>query len=141
MRMENPIPQFSHLVEHLKDFNLAYLHLVESRISGNADREGIEKLDFLLDVWGHTFPVLIAGGFTPASAFDTVDREYKDRDIAVVFGRYFIANPDLPYRLLKGIAFTPYDRSLFYNAKVAHGYTDYEFSKEFQQEYGIKPRN
>lgn len=37
MLMHDPIPQFSHLVEGLKELSLAYIHLVESRIEGNAD--------------------------------------------------------------------------------------------------------
>lgn len=48
MKMVNPIPQFSHLIENLKSLNLAYLHLVESRISGNADIESTDKVDPLM---------------------------------------------------------------------------------------------
>ena len=41
-------PQFSHLISGLKDLDLAYLHLVESRVTGNADVEPTEKVDPLL---------------------------------------------------------------------------------------------
>jgi len=131
MRMENPIPQFSHLVKGLKELGLSYIHLVESRISGNADVESSDSLDPLLDIWGTTSPVLLAGGFKPASAFSTVDEQYKDKNVAIVFGRLFISNPDLPFRIQKGIELAPYDREDFYRTKSAHGYTDIPFSKEF----------
>jgi NADPH2 dehydrogenase len=42
-------------------------HAVESRISGNADIEGTEKIDFALDIWGWMSPILVAGGFKPDS--------------------------------------------------------------------------
>lgn len=135
MRVEDPIPQFSHLVKGLKELKLAYLHLVESRVSGNADVESSDKLDFAIDIWGNTSPVLLAGGFRPESAVETVDKQYKDKDVAIVFGRYFISNPDLPYRVQKGIEFEPYDRNSFYNPKSPEGYVTYPFSKEFQEEF------
>jgi NADPH2 dehydrogenase len=107
MRMENPIPQFSYLLQELKKLKLAYVHLVESRISGNADVEGTDKVDFAIDIWAGTSPILVAGGFKPDSARRLVDEEYKDKDVIVVFGRYFISTPDLVYRLEKGIDFAP----------------------------------
>lgn len=134
MKMDDPVPQFTHVVEHLKSLNLAYLHLVESRVSGNADLESTDKLDFLIDAWGNTSPVLLAGGYRPDSARRAVDEEYKDKDVAIVFGRYFISTPDLPFRIQKGIDLNPYDRALFYNPKSERGYIDYPFSAEFEQE-------
>ena len=34
-----------------------------------------------------------------------------------MFGRWFIANPDLPERIAKGAALNKYDRSTFYGGK------------------------
>ncbi|KAI9849183.1 MAG: Chanoclavine-I aldehyde reductase fgaOx3 [Thelocarpon superellum] len=133
MKMADPVPQFSYLVRGLQELGLAYLHLVESRIAGSQDIEATHSVDFAIDLWGTTSPVLIAGGFQPDSAKRTADEIYKDRDVAVVFGRYFVSNPDLPFRLQQGIDFTPYERPKFYNAKSADGYVTYPFSKEFQK--------
>lgn len=133
MKMAEPIPQFSYLLEGLKKLNLAYVHVVESRISGNADVETTEKIDFAVDIWGKTSPVLIAGGFRPDSARRAVDEEYTEKDIAIVFGRYFISNPDLPFRIEKGVDLVKYDRDTFYKAKSTEGYIDYPFSTEFEQ--------
>lgn len=131
MKMTDPVPQFSHLVERLKDLKLGYLHMVESRISGSATVETTEKIDFALKIWGKTSPVLVAGGFEPDSA-KRVTEEYPDNDVAVVFGRYFISNPDLPFRIEKGLPVTKYDRDTFYKAKSPDGYVDYPFSKEWE---------
>lgn len=131
MRMADPEPQFSYLVRELKKYNLAYIHLVESRVSGNADIEATEKINFLVDIWGNQSPVLLAGGFRPASAVTAVDEEFPNRDIIVVFGRFFISNPDLVFRLQKGIELTGYDRGTFYNPGKPDGYITYPFSKEY----------
>lgn len=132
MKMQDPKPQFSYFVQELKKLKLAYIHLVESRISGNADVETTEKIDFLVDLWDNQSPVLLAGGFKPDSAKRAVDEEYKDKDILVVFGRYFISNPDLVFRVEKGIEFTQYDREKFYNMGEKEGYITWPFSKEFE---------
>lgn len=137
MKMDNPIPQFSHLIKGLKELNLAYLHLVESRIAGNADIEATEKNDEFIDLWANQSPVFLAGGFTADSARAVVDKQYKDKDVAVVFGRHWIANPDLVHRIEHGIEFTPYNRDLFYNAREARGYIDYEYSDSFKAQAKI----
>ena len=131
MRMTDPIPQFSHLITGLKELKLAYLHLVESRISGNADVESTEKVDFALQIWARTSPVLLAGGFQPESAKRAME-EYPNNDIMVVFGRHFISNPDLPFRLREGLPLTPYDRDTFYVPESPKGYIDYPFSREWE---------
>ncbi|KAI1613809.1 hypothetical protein EDD36DRAFT_486613 [Exophiala viscosa] len=129
MRMDNPIPQFSHFIKELNTFNLAYLHLVESRIAGNEDVEKADHLDFAVQNWDG--PVLIAGGYNAASAQQLVDVARPDKDVVVILGRYFISTPDLPFRVRHGINLNPYNRETFYTPKSAEGYVDYGFSKEF----------
>ena len=75
---------------------------------------------------------MIGGGFKAASAKKTVDEEYKGKDIGIAFGRWFISNPDLVFRIKEGIEFTPYDRETFYNIKQEDGYTTWAFSKEYK---------
>jgi N-ethylmaleimide reductase len=69
---------------------------------------------------------IAAGGFEPDRAEAIV--EEKDADL-VAFGRYFIANPDLPQRIKLGLPLNAYDRATFYTFD-SHGYTDYPFSIE-----------
>ena len=130
MKMARPEPQFLHLVQGLKEMKLAYLHLVESRICGSADIEATEKVDPLMELWGKTSPVLLAGGFQPESAKRAM-QEYPGNDLLIVFGRHFIANPDLPFRIRKGLGLTAYDRDTFYMPETPKGYVDYPFSEEW----------
>ena len=132
--MTDLVPQFTYLVEELKKLKLAYLHLIEARTDGGSDIDvpKEESLDFLVKVWGKTSPILIAGGFDAEGAKAAVDSKYKELDVAIVFGRYFISNPDLVFKLKEGIPFVPYDRNKFYGPKQVEGYTTYPFSKEFE---------
>ncbi|KAJ6133109.1 hypothetical protein N7471_008324 [Penicillium samsonianum] len=68
MRMADPVPQFSYLIEELKGLKLGYLHVIESRVNNNVDVEKTEGIEFALDIWGQTLPVLVAGGFDAHSA-------------------------------------------------------------------------
>lgn len=131
MRMNDPISQFTDVIEKLKPFGLAYLHLVESRIAGAQDVQAssTDKLNFAIDIWDR--PLLIAGGYTPETARKLVDEEYPTKDIVVSFGRYFISTPDLPFRIQRGLELNTYNRATFYTPKVAEGYTDYPFSQQF----------
>jgi NADPH2 dehydrogenase len=135
MCMADPKPQFGYLVSELKKLKIGYLHLVEGRIDGGSDDflEGVTNT-WLVKIWDNQTPILLAGGFTPELAKKTVDETYKDYDIVIVFGRHFIANPDLVFRLEKDIPLNKYDRSTFYAPKVPTGYIDYPFSQEFLQD-------
>jgi NADPH2 dehydrogenase len=127
MRMKNPIPQFTDVIKKLQDIGIGHIHLIESRISGDTLVDGAEKLDFAYDAWKG--PILINGGYTPETARKLVE-EHVERDIIVTFGRAFIANPDLVYRVKHGLVFNHYDRPTFYT-QDAKGYVDYPFSKEY----------
>lgn len=144
MQMKDPAPQFSYYVEQLKKLKLAYLHLVEGRVIAPREdsREAdVSSVDFLLDIWGNTSPVLLASGYKTETAYKVVDEKHKDQDVAIVFGRHFISNPDLVFRVKENLPFAPYDRTSFYSAKDQNGYTTYPFSKEWEaQAKGISAK-
>ncbi|KAJ4125770.1 hypothetical protein NW765_001544 [Fusarium oxysporum] len=127
MRMKDPIPQFTDIIEKASRLNLAYLHLIESRISGSQDCQNSsgERLDFAYDLW--TGPFLIAGGYKLKEAERLVDEERPNKEIMVMFGRNFLANPDLVYRIKEGLELNPYERKTFYTSDV-EGYVDYPFA-------------
>ncbi|KAF5652538.1 putative NADPH2 dehydrogenase chain OYE2 [Fusarium sp. NRRL 25303] len=127
MRMKDPIPQFTDIINKASHLNLAYIHLIESRISGSQDYQehGSEKLDFAYDLWKR--PFLIAGGYKLKEAERLVDEEHPDKEIMVMFGRNFLANPDLVYRIKEGLELNPYERKTFYSSDV-EGYVDYPFA-------------
>ena len=129
MRMEDPIPQFTHVINKASQSGIAYLHLVEARMSGAMDYDGHDRLDFAYNLWNG--PLLVAGGYTPHEAQKLVNEKYPDKDIVVIFGRYFVSNPDLVYRIREGLEPNAYNRKTFYNCKSAVGYSDYPFSEEY----------
>ncbi|KAL2867603.1 alkene reductase [Aspergillus lucknowensis] len=131
MRMADPIPQFSDIINGASRLGLAFLHLVESRIFGASDCESNEQLDFAYKIWNG--PLLVAGGYSPASARKLVDEDYPDKDIVVIFGRNFISNPDLVYRIKEGLALAAYNRSTFYVSHSPVGYIDYPFAQGIQR--------
>jgi NADPH2 dehydrogenase len=130
MRMADPEPQFTHLISGLQPLGLAYLHLVEPRIAGNWDRTADDKesLNFALKAWAEAGPVILAGGYTAEKANEALKTSFKDKPVAFGFGRHFISNPDLPFKLASGMSPSPYQRDTFYKVKSADGYTDYPFS-------------
>lgn len=132
MRMRDPVPTFSHLTAQLKSLRLGYLHVIESRVNNNVDCEPSGDIGFILDIWGRDVPILIAGGNTSDNVLESADKKYANRDVIFVFGRYFISNPDLPYRLKNHLRLADYDRATFYKQESPEGYIDYSFSKGFK---------
>ncbi|ETS84613.1 hypothetical protein PFICI_02638 [Pestalotiopsis fici W106-1] len=133
MLMDDPLPTFEYLVRELRSFKLAYLHLIEARITGNDDGDcgGSNDCSSLIKAWENKSPIVLAGGFQPDSARRAVDETYKDYDIAIGFGRYYISNPDLVFRIKEGIELVKYNRLHFYTPKLAEGYIDYAYSPQY----------
>jgi NADPH2 dehydrogenase len=129
MRMDDPVPQFTDVIKKASQSDIAYLHLVESRTSGATDSDAQDRLDFAYDLWNG--PLLVAGGYTPLEAQKLVDESYPEKDIIVIFGRFFISNPDLIFRVKEGLKLSPYNRETFYALQSAVGYVDYPLSKEY----------
>jgi N-ethylmaleimide reductase len=118
----DPHALYRQLTTRLNDFNLAYLHVIEPRISGaDTVAEGAGPVA-ALDLGKHfTGTLIAAGGFTPESAEAAV----RDGVASLIaFGRHFTSNPDLPHRIKNDLPLAPYDRSTFY-AFDAKGYTDF----------------
>ncbi|KAA8625117.1 NemA NADH:flavin oxidoreductase Old Yellow Enzyme family [Pyrenophora tritici-repentis] len=135
MLMPEPEPTFSHLLSLLKPLNLAFLHIIEARITGNDDSDcgGQKTVRWMVEEWGNSTPVMLAGGFKPETARKTVDEVYDGYDVMIAFGRYFVSNPDLVFRIREGVVLEGYDRSVFYTPKTPKGYVDYAFCEEYLQ--------
>jgi len=128
--MDELVPQFKHLITEASMKGLAYLHLANSRWIDGAPADAGSNTNFL-EAWGKSRPVLLEGGYDSESAKKEVDVVSCDYYVAVAFGRYFISNPDLPFRIEMGIELQNYDRDTFYSPLVPRGYVDYPFSPEF----------
>ncbi|KAJ1326131.1 NADPH2 dehydrogenase [Microdochium nivale] len=133
------LEQYSYLVRELKklDLPLAYISLVEARgdpavlfLGAEQLHEG-KTLDFILDIWAGQSPVLIGGGYEPETAIQAVDGHYARWDVLIVFGRHFLANPDMPFRIRHRLPLNKYNRDTFYLPGTPVGYNDYPFSDEF----------
>ena len=157
MGMPDPRPTFAYLATALRDAHpkLAYLHVVEPRVAGAADRVVIEgeNNDFLRAIWkggesGEERAFIAAGGYTRETALRTAD----EKGGLVAFGRLYIANvrvtvhfragdvcssiyrleqqPDLPIRLQKNLTLTRPDRSTYYlrGNLTPLGYSDWPFA-------------
>ena len=76
--------------------------------------------------------MLLAGGYTPKNVWEAANRKYGDYHAAFVFGRHFLANPDLVHRIREGKALNKYRRDTFYaqGRTPEDGYTDYPFAEE-----------
>ncbi len=120
----DPMPLYTHVVKALDQLGLAYLHFIEPRSSGAGRAEvNWQNVPSAMVLFRpHWRGVLVtAGGFTGESAEAAIAQGHAD---AIAFGRIFISNPDLPYRLQRGFPLTPYNRATFYGGGEA-GYTDY----------------
>jgi len=123
----NPRDLYGYLASRLSDFGLAYLHIIEPRISGaDTVAEGQEPVAalHLRQIFSGT--IIAAGGFTPETAEATVNSGVAN---LISFGRHFTSNPDLPNRIKHDLPLTPYDRSTFY-AFDSRGYTDFKAYNE-----------
>ncbi|KAF9266161.1 FMN-linked oxidoreductase [Marasmius fiardii PR-910] len=134
--VKDPKPTYSYLVRQIKESHptFAYIHVVDPRVDGveNIEDVGDRSNDFIREIWSggnenaEGRQLISAGNFdleTGAKLADT-------KGDLVPFGRRFLANPDLPYRLRHDIPLNPYDRSTFYipGSLEPKGYTDYPFA-------------
>ncbi|RDW70507.1 alkene reductase [Aspergillus mulundensis] len=131
--------QYLYIIEQLKATvpPLAYLSLVEATgdpgaliFGGKTVNQG-KTLDFILEAWDNRSPVIVAGGYRPETAAWALEEHYKKWDVLVAFGRHFLANPDLVFRIRHGIELNRYNRATFYLAESEVGYNDYPFSEEY----------
>ena len=134
MSDSDPQQLFSYLASALNRYSLAWLHIIEPRINGSTEiQEGLPPVAAASVRKLFTSRIIAAGGFDAAEAEAILER--GDTDL-VAFGRFFIANPDLPHRLRESLPLNPYDRSTFYGGD-ARGYIDYPFFEERTEERAV----
>ncbi|KFZ06453.1 hypothetical protein V501_07399 [Pseudogymnoascus sp. VKM F-4519 (FW-2642)] len=136
--------QSSHVLESIRKqgHKLAYLSFVEPRFDpslygrtpppGHPDPFGNRKQSTLtfLEQWQNMSPVMVAGGYSAETAVQALEDTYKNYNVMIAFGRPYVANPDLVFRIKHLIPFNPYNRGMFFTPKQHEGYNDYTFSKE-----------
>ena len=124
MSDSDPEALHAHVAEGLNRFGLAYLHIIEPRMSGylliKEDQPPLATRRARQVFKGN---IIANGGFEPDSAAAAIEQGDAD---AISFGRYFVSNPDLPRRIREGLPLAAYDRDTFYTFE-AKGYIDYPF--------------
>ena len=108
---DNPAETYTALVRAIAPMGLAYLHVLQTALPNT-----FEMLRPLF-----TGPFLAGGGFTAESGDAMLAAGKAD---FIVFGKLFVANPDLPARFANKAALNTPDPATFYSSGT-QGYTDY----------------
>ena len=118
--MEDPtVPDTALLaVREMQRIGLAYIHLGEADLTDAPETP---------DQWRHdlraAFPgtIIVAGKYTSERGQKILDSGLAD---LVAFGRPFVANPDLPYRMENGVELADLDPTKLFGGD-ADGYSSY----------------
>ncbi|KAF7836451.1 putative 12-oxophytodienoate reductase 11 [Senna tora] len=122
----NPKELGLYMVNALNKYGILYCHMVEPRMKTVGEKvECPHSLVPMRKAFNGTF--IVAGGY---------DREDGNKAIAenradlVAFGRWFLANPDLPKRYELDAPLNKYNRETFYISDPVLGYSDYPFLED-----------
>ena len=118
---EDPDKTFGYVIDALNGVGVAYVHLMEPNAGDLAT--GRVQIARPTEHFRARIqcPLISNGGYDRAKAAEVLANGLCD---AVSFGTLFIANPDLPARLVQGGPFNPPDPAHFYG-RGPDGYTDY----------------
>lgn len=114
----NPQVTYGYLAQQLGKLRLAYLHCIEGQTRGpNAAAE----FDFKALHASFGGKYIANNGYDRQLAIEAIASGYADM---IAFGRPYIGNPDLVYRLRRDAPLAEADNATFYGGG-AEGYTDY----------------
>lgn len=116
---DDPVATYTHLARRLDPLGLAYLHVGYDSGYSRGTAPPFNPVDLLRAVYTGT--LLAVGGFTRASGQEAIEAGRAD---LIVYGRPFIANPDLVERFRLDGPLSTGDVRTFYGGDD-HGYTDY----------------
>lgn len=124
---DHPEETYIAAAQVLNNIGIAYIHIAEA----DWDNAPVMPAAFK-QAYRETFSgtLIYAGKYTKERAAEALQNSWAD---LVAFGRPFIANPDLPYRLQHNLQLNEPDRAHFFGGNNA-GYTDYPFYKNYQHE-------
>jgi N-ethylmaleimide reductase len=116
----DPEALFTAAADALAQIGIAFLELREPGPNGTF---GVASVPAISPSIRKVFrgPIILNSDFTPDTAEEALREERAD---AISFGRPFIANPDLPVRLLNGVELAVEDKDKWYS-QGAEGYIDY----------------
>lgn len=112
--------QYTELTKALNDLDLTYIHIVDHAAMGTPEVPDSIKLAIKKNFKNGS--IILSGGYNDAEEANR-DLEENKGDL-IAFGRPFISNPDLVYRLKNDIALAEPDHDTFYTPGP-EGYIDY----------------
>ena len=122
---EDPEALFTAAAAALQEIGIAFLELREPGPEGTFGRSDVPPVSpAIRKVF--TGPLVLNSDYVLENAESALAEERCD---AIAFGRTFLANPDLPYRLANKLALTSDERATWYS-QGAEGYTDYPVAEE-----------
>lgn len=127
----NPIVMWGYLLSELQNRAddgkpLAYISVVEPRISGTDENLEVENVDmsWIQKIWKGV--VITAGNYLNERYIDKLPSVVNRDDRTIIgVGRYYTSNPDLAHRLKEGLELTPYHRETFYLPCSNVGYLNF----------------
>ncbi|KAJ4974277.1 hypothetical protein NE237_007451 [Protea cynaroides] len=121
----NPGALGLYMAESLNKYGILYCHMVEPRMIRDVhESEYPESLLPMRKAFNGTF--IAAGGYNREEGNQAISKKHAD---LVAYGRWFLANPDLPLRFELDAPLNNYNRETFYTSDPVLGYTDYPFLK------------
>ena len=122
----NPKALGLYMAESLNKYGLLYCHMVEPRMETLGEKcECAHSLLPMRKAFNGTF--LVTGGYDREDGNNVVAENRAD---LVVYGRWFLANPDLPKRFALNAPLNKYNRETFYTPDPIVGYNDYPFLED-----------
>lgn len=123
MSVTDTMETYSHLLSEAGKLNLAYMHIQRWVPMFDPKRRGtVIPESVWRDLWPSPQTLFMNGGFTPEEGSDLVNQGLAD---AIVFGRDWIANPDLVERIEKDLPLNNSDMFTWFTPGPK-GYTDYK---------------
>ncbi|HLY88169.1 MAG TPA: alkene reductase [Acetobacteraceae bacterium] len=114
------LPTIAEAASFANDMGIAYLHLVEADFDHAPEFTEEFRKEMRERFKGN---IIMAGLYDREKADWVLEKGYADM---VAFGRLFLANPDLPYRLEHELPMNPVDNAHLMGGGD-EGYTDYPF--------------
>ena len=121
----NMLETYGVLADHLAEMNIAFLDVLES-FTVNKREVGLDEICFRLrkpfNGEKDTRKYIAGGGYTWSQGKKAMESGRCD---ALIFGKLFLANPDLAFRFENNLPLNEPDKNTFYGGNKK-GYTDYK---------------
>ncbi|PIA36370.1 hypothetical protein AQUCO_03400335v1 [Aquilegia coerulea] len=119
----NPEALGLYMAESLNKYGILYCHMIEPKMKLLGEKfETLQSLLPMRKAFKGTF--IVVGGYTREDGNKAIADDYAD---LVAYGRWFLANPDLPKRFELDAPLNNYNKETFYLSDPVRGYVDYPF--------------